>query len=313
MDLGADLVMLRDALDQQFPELGVRTLVPVAEGGDFTTVLATATTRGPRPSLVFRFPRGAATAQKFAREVALLALLGPRLPVAVPDYRWLGSPTAHVPFRFGGYPLLAGISGEVLRPARDAWPALARQVADFLGGLAAVPVADLDALGVPVVAPADARVLGERMRAWRRFFERVGEPLPPLARAYLHGNAPIPSLSPGPVLAHADLKGEHLLLDERAGVLRAVLDWTDACRGEAAVDLVGVIIWLGPVFAALVADEMGRVLAWNAPETARTVQRAVALARYGTLDRLGERLAGQSDAPLALLRTQLRYAFAEEA
>lgn len=94
MESDGDLAVLRDALDQQFPALGVRTLVPVEEGGDFTTALVTATARGPRPSIVFRFPRDHVTEVKFAREVALLPLLRPRVPTAVPEYRWLGSPTA---------------------------------------------------------------------------------------------------------------------------------------------------------------------------------------------------------------------------
>lgn len=159
----------------------------------------------------------------------------------------------------------------------------------------------------------DLPALRERVRSWRGIFARVGEPLPLLASDYVRGNAPIPPPSPELVLAHADLKGEHLLLDGRTRRLLAVLDWTDACRTEAAADLVGLMIWLGPAFAALVAAAARGLLARSAPETAAILDRATALARYATLDRLGERLAGLSDAPLALLRTQLRYAFATEA
>lgn len=307
MSHGFDLPTLHALLVEQFPDLGVRTLIPATEGGDFTTVLASATARGPRPSLVFRFPRSSSTAALLLREVALLDVLRPRLGVAVPEYRWLGQPGARFPFPFGGYPLLPGVSGERLRPERGAWPALAPQWADLLATLATVSALELDALAVPLTPYVDLPTLRDRALNWRAVFERAGEALPPMAQAYLAGEGVIPPPAGAMrVLAHGDLRGEHLLLDPRTLTLSAVLDWTDARRGEPATDLAGLMIWLGPAFAARVWRALRHLPAWS-DET--TLARAVALARYGTLDRLGERLAGESESPLPLLRTQLARAF----
>lgn len=297
-------------LAQQFPALGVRTVLPVDEGGDFATVLVTASARGPRPSAVFRFPCSDEKAKRLEREVALMRLLRSRLPVAVPEYQWLGQPDPLFRFPFGGYALLPGVSGERLRPAVEAWGALAHQWAAILAGLASVLAMDLDALGVPISPATDLAELRERACSWPPLHtEAVEAELPTLARPYLRGDDTTPKATPGaPVLAHADLKGEHLLIDSGTQLVSAILDWTDAYRAEPATDLAGLMIWLGPGFVSLVWDELREMPGWG---VAGTFERAVALARYGTLDRLGERLAGESDSPLPLLWTQLRWAFAE--
>jgi aminoglycoside phosphotransferase (APT) family kinase protein len=58
--------------------------------------------------LVFRFPRHECTAGLIEREVRVLPLLAPRLPLPIPAPAFVGKPDKGYPYPFSGYPLLPG-------------------------------------------------------------------------------------------------------------------------------------------------------------------------------------------------------------
>src|SRR5438045_1899348 len=58
--------------------------------------------------LVFRFPRHEFAAGLVEREVRVLPLLAPRLPLPIPAPAFVGTPDEGYPYPFSGYPLLPG-------------------------------------------------------------------------------------------------------------------------------------------------------------------------------------------------------------
>jgi hypothetical protein len=115
---------------------------------------------------------------------------------------------------------------------------------------------------------------------------------------------PAPCQQPS-VVCHDDLKGEHILIASAGDAITGIIDWSDLSLADPATDFAGLIIWLGGSFVATVLRR------YTLESDGQILARARFLARANALYLLGERLAGESDAPLDLLRTQLRWAFVE--
>lgn len=218
------------ALRERVPGVAGRDVARVDEGWDFGVYVVDG-------EWVVRVPRRPAVARRVPPEVALLELLAPALPVAVPRFEAVGADG--VPWvayrRLEGEPLAAGT------PAKD--------VAAFLSALHAFPVESAIRAGIPAgdwriameeqLAEFELSVLplldpSERRRAERAF------------RGYLEDDA---SFAFRPALIHADLGREHLLCGPD-GRLRAVIDWTDARIGDPALDFAPFLHGLGAGFAA---------------------------------------------------------------
>ncbi|MEU3958849.1 aminoglycoside phosphotransferase family protein [Streptomyces buecherae] len=269
---------------------------------------------------VLRLARDRAGAARQRRESALRDLLRARLSVAVPASVAHGEWAPGLTFTLDTR--LPGTSAEA-RPVTRAGEA---DLAALLAGLRAVNPADAAALGLPRRPP---RPLAPPWRAAVTVAERLlhdGEftpdqyaalvtpaaPAPPGARppAAPHSAPPTPaerdeptpgaadaSTVPEPVacLCHLDIKGEHLLVSDD-GRVTGVLDWTDAAIGDPAEDIAGLAIAVGAPAAARAAERAG-----HGPAVCR---RGLLLARYDTLVRLADRLYGDDDSPLPLLRAQ---------
>ena len=164
----------------------------------------------------------------------------------------------------------------------------------MLRELRAVPVADARAVGVRPHPPIQ----------WEELRRRAADAVVRLAAAGEVDVAP-PGVagwdepSDG-VLLHADLKGEHVLVDE-TGSVTGVLDWTDAAIGDPAIDVAGLAITVG----AAAAVRSSAVTGYDAA----VHERGVFLARCETLIRLDDRLRGLDDSPLPLLRRQFERAW----
>jgi aminoglycoside 2''-phosphotransferase len=63
------------------------------------------------------------------------------------------------------------------------------------------------------------------------------------------------SLAFTPAVVHADLGGEHLLVEK--GHLVGIIDWETACLGDPAIDFVGLRVALGSVWTARILDAYG--------------------------------------------------------
>ncbi|HVF04680.1 MAG TPA: phosphotransferase [Frankiaceae bacterium] len=185
-------------------------------------------------AVVFRVPRRPAVAEVLKVERRLLALLAPRLPVAVPalELHRLADGTV-----YGAYPRLPG------RPATcDDPAALAPDVVPFLHALHRVDATDAVAVGLAAPGKLDLDLLVRRATAevvpllpW--------EAVEALREAFATLREPVPM----ECVIHGDLGESNLLVD--GGRLTGVLDWTDAHVGDPAMDLTWWVQCLGPAAA----------------------------------------------------------------
>lgn len=283
---------------------------PVDEGGEHATWWVGA-------GHVLRLAPDAAASARQRREIALRDALRPRLPVPVPQSgasgEWADGLAYTLDIR------LPGVSAE----HRQVSPAGERDLTRLLGALREFAPGHAEALGVPAAPPRHlAAVRAGAVRAARTleadgaFDGRLLGLLETDPRAHASDPPPYasdphpyasevtgtedPAHTPPAVLAHHDLKGEHLLTDEE-GRVSGVLDWTDAVLGDPAEDIAGLALALGAPAAARVADAAGH--------TPQRCARGLQLARCDTLIRLADRLHGIDDSPLPLLRAQVRRAW----
>lgn len=276
---------------------------PVDEGGEHATWWVGA-------GHVLRLAPDAAASARQRREIALRDALRPRLAVPVPGSAASGEWADGLAYTLDVR--LPGVSAEHRRVS----PAGERDLARLLGALREFTPGRAEALGVPAAPPRHLAALrGGAVRAARTleadgaFDGRLLGLLEPDPRAHASDPPPYasevtgtknPAHAPPAVLAHHDLKGEHLLTDE-AGRVSGVLDWTDAVLGDPAEDIAGLALSLGAPAAARVADGAGH--------TQERCARGLQLARCDTLIRLADRLHGIDDSPLPLLRAQARRAW----
>ena len=193
---------------------------------------------------IVRFPRTADIATSMTAELQLLPRLAPLVDFAVPQICWSG---VH-----NGWPYFAyeTIPGQPLQCSDlDARPALAVEVADALRCLHAVPP--------PTVADPD-RALGDWRAKYGRLHAQTREAVLPLLNdrtAKILEEAWIlfeSSLVFTPVLVHADLGVEHVLVEDSHFV--GIIDWETACLGDPAIDFVGLHIAVGSMWTARILD-----------------------------------------------------------
>lgn len=241
-----------ELLRARFPELAGLAVVRLGEGTDHQAFEV-----GGR--YVFRFPRGSEAADALLAEARLTAWLAPRLPLAIPSYRFLAEAGGGSARAFGGYEKLAGTPALLVNPDRVDAAAAGRRVGELLRRLHEVDVAAAEALGLPqdddpelaewsAGALADLHLARERGHvgareeaAWERALAR-----PPRAAG-----------RPGRVV-HGDLAAEHVLLGGD-GVPSGVIDWSDAVAGDPARDLAGLVHWGGERMLASALERYGDV------------------------------------------------------
>ncbi|MFE2067765.1 phosphotransferase family protein [Streptomyces sp. NPDC059467] len=261
---------------------------PVAEGGEHSTWWV-----GTRHVLRLAPDREAALRQR--RELRLRDLVRPHLPVAVP------TSVAHGEWAPGlTYTLDIAIPGGTAEE-HDVSAVGEADLAGLLTGLREVPVRQAETLGVPRTPPRSLEALrrmavaaAERLAAADEFDPaRLHQLTPP-------GAAQLAAQPGAAVLAHHNLKGEHLVVSAD-GRVRGVLDWTGTAVGDPAEDIAGLALAVGSGAAVRAATLAGY--------GARPCLRGLWLARCDTVIRLTDRLEGRDDSPLQLLRTRLGRAW----
>ena len=183
------------------------TILEVDDGYDFEVAIVD-------DEWVFRFPRRSAVEEALELEIAVLPVLAPALPADVPSFEYVSRDPLFV-----GYRLIRG------EPLVDADADGVRTFLEALHGL--------DPSGFPVEHPDWV----EAYRAQCAEFERLVLPLldkdlRPQAKRLFSGAETLVDFEP--VLLHADLGPEHLLV--RDGRLAGVIDWGDARLGDPALD-----------------------------------------------------------------------------
>jgi len=220
----------------------------------------------------FRFPRRAIVVPGLERELDVLPLLAPLLPLAVPVPVFRGRPAEEYPWPFAGSPFLPGRELADAAPPDAVRGALARPLGGFLRALHAVRLADHDlpadplgradmAIRVPWAEERLAEV--ERLGLWRR---------PPSVRRLLDAARTLPPTAEPATIAHGDLHFRHVLVGEH-GEPTGVIDWIDVCRGDPSIDLC--LLW-----SVLPPDPRAEALDAYGPVAEEQVLRARVLAVF---------------------------------
>ena len=133
---------VRRLLAERFEDLELESVEELAEGWDNTAFLVDG-------ELVFRFPRRQMAVDLLRSECGVLPELGPRLPLPVPEPRWVGEDDGQPAWPFAGYRCLAGTTADRLDLDDAARRALAPALGEFLAALHRVEVAPLEAVVLP--------------------------------------------------------------------------------------------------------------------------------------------------------------------
>ncbi len=267
--------LARSLVESQFPEFRGATLEPLGVGWDNTAYLVDR-------AWVFRFPRRKIALPLNARELALLPVVAPRLPLPVPVPTKIGRATDAFAWPFAGCRFLPGqtVAAAGLDDARRA--ALAEPLARFLAALHAFPVEEAAALGAKPdeIGKLDVEHRERQASAGLDELRAAGaldaDVVPGLKRAL---DVP-PHSDFRPALVHGDLYGNHVLVDD-AGRACGVIDWGDCHLGDAAVDLSAAHILLPPSAHAAFRRAYGAIddATWNLARF-RAVVHATACLRY---------------------------------
>jgi aminoglycoside phosphotransferase (APT) family kinase protein len=184
---------------------------------------------------IVRTPRRPSVAEAAVGEGRVLALVRPRLPVAVPDWR-IHTPEMIAYPRLGGTPVITieaqGPVWHVIDPAAPS-PLFLESVGQALAALQAIPIDEARAAGAPWKPVADAR--GDLAQAMETTREALRPPPALWDRwhRWLDDDGMWPDHE---AMTHGDLHPGHLLVDNQ-GRLTGILDWTEASVTDPAMDL----------------------------------------------------------------------------
>jgi aminoglycoside phosphotransferase (APT) family kinase protein len=230
-DIEVDASLAARAIGEQFPALRDAPVAPFGSGWDNAAFLVDR-------RFIFRFPVRRIAAPLIEREIAILPLIAPALPLPIPAATFIGVPSLVFPHAFAGYPLLAGTPSDTLELSEDARAGLAEPLATFLRALHAIPPATIAAATLPgdEIGRLDHE---KRLRVTR---ERVAflsaEGYADLAPCvdWLAANPPRALAPDACVCVHGDLYARHVLIDDRVSPT-GIIDWGDVHIGDPALDL----------------------------------------------------------------------------
>ncbi|MFJ6666852.1 aminoglycoside phosphotransferase family protein [Streptomyces sp. NPDC091383] len=221
-ELDLDAPLVRRLIARRFPHWSALPVRRLASFGTENAMFRLGT------ELVVRLPRHPGAVPDLAHERRWLPLLGPLLPVAVPEPVGAGEADEGYPWPWSVYRWLAGanpVAGAVARPAGPA-----RELGLFVRALRRVEAAG---------APAGYRggPLRERDGPTRAAVAELGDRVDARAVTELWERALASPEHDGPARwAHGDLSPGNVLV--QGGRLGAVIDFGCAGTGDPAVDLM---------------------------------------------------------------------------
>lgn len=201
-------------------------------------------------SVVWRVPRRRVGIEALRREAALMPILAPRLPTAVPVPELVEG--AGLPI-LGRHALVPG------REMAEAWGAVGPSLGNGLGRFLRAlhdPALARDTEGILPVDPLGRADPARRLSVIHRRLDQISRhiDLAPLQRIAEAGAGPALTVD---VVCHGDLHHRHVLVDA-AGQLAGVIDWGDSCIGARAMDLA-IVTALTPDARAAFFDAYGPI------------------------------------------------------
>ncbi|HEY3766494.1 MAG TPA: phosphotransferase [Gaiellales bacterium] len=211
---------------------------------------------------VFRFPRREVVIAGFVREIEVLPLAAPRLPLPVPLAVHRGRPDDRFAWPWAGFRLLPGRElADAAPPERDR-TAHGRTLGRFLRALHDIDPGDVapEAGPLPVdpVRRADMPFRAGRAQARLQRLAEIGLWAAPAGVADMLDEARALPEPEAYTLVHGDLHLRHLLIGDDGG-LAGVIDWIDVCRADPAIDLPLYWAYLTPAGREAFHAEYGPV------------------------------------------------------
>jgi aminoglycoside phosphotransferase (APT) family kinase protein len=241
---------------------------------------------------VFRFPRRRGTVALLDREVRILPLLAPHLPLPIPVPAYRGAPSDAYPYPFAGYSLIPGTPAHRLAWSEEERMRIAAPLGRFLAALHRIPISEES----PAWAPGEKSLrpmspLRDRLRALAPGL--AGIEVEEVADLADHLNV-IPTEARSPCWVHGDLWPSHLLVDDERR-LTGVIDWGDVHLGHPAIDLMAAFCFLPPEARGAFRSAYGPIedATWNRARR-HALHYGVTLVEYG--DEVGDpslRAAGE--------------------
>jgi len=228
------LEFYQHAISAHFPDLCIHSIAFYKEGWGNRLCLVNG-------AIVFRFPVDPHGAHQLEREIRLLPILAPELPLPIPTYQYVAPASDAYPYPFVGYPLIPGASYPqppvTLREAIWWRPA----VGDFLTALHRIPIQKVVATGIEGY---------ETSHAWRDALAQKHGPYEqhifPLISAGLRQNIrrylreairDERMMSFSPVVIHQDFDFYNILVDLDAQQVTGIVDFGMCSIGDPVVDV----------------------------------------------------------------------------
>jgi aminoglycoside 2''-phosphotransferase len=204
---------------------------------------------------VFRFPKRHELWEELEREIKFLAFAADRLPLSVPRYVQVAPDSRSAAYGYAAYRYLRGRALNV----SDLNESKRAEAAEDLGGfLRALHDLAPDPSLASTLPREEERVTSEQWfeRSEREIASKLtgrdATVLRELFKTYL--GAP-ENFSFQPVVLHADLSAEHILMDDSS--IAAILDFGDVNWGDPDYDFMYLFVDFGQAFAEEVARRYG--------------------------------------------------------
>ncbi len=229
------------AIADRYPDLEVQT-AHLIESGQFSQILVV------NGEWIFRFPRFAAGVAQLRVEAALLEAVGPHLPLAVPNPRFLYLDSEVPGEAFMGYRLITGeplLQKTFLSFGKSDRLRLAQALAGFLRALHTFPVTEAIAGSVPRRdGPEEWAELYARFRA--SLFPHMSlQARQQVSRSFEAFLGRTEHFSYRPALRHGDFGTVNLLIDRSTKAMTGVIDFGNAGVGDPALDLAALMAPVG--------------------------------------------------------------------
>lgn len=233
-DVALSLEKAQAIVESQFPEISHAPPTVLGRGWDNLCLLYD-------QDVVFRMPTREMGAMLLAHELLALPEISDRVPLAVPQFCWVGRPIHDYPYPFVAYRLLHGQTADSFDWTEKALAKQAVPIAHFLRALHSLPTnGALQELPGDELLRGDARALLRRIRTRLRTLV-VKLDLVPTDQGQrilrwadrLAGQA-VPTGDR--CVVHGDFYARHLIADE-ALTITGVIDWGDVHLGQRGTDL----------------------------------------------------------------------------